>query len=157
MNKLYGFVNKYIKEKQKPVEIQEEIKTAPLLLPKKFNFRIQSFKLTLIVDDNEANTIRLKENISISRTFELNVDKIDLGFNFKRHLHEKSLEIQIGFSFKMEKLLLQAEEIGDYFVFCNLENLELKSEYFLNESKEDKATTINLKNTLNVLFFYYFW
>lgn len=150
MNKLFGFVNKYYKEQEKSPEIPEEIKQTPLLLPKKFHFNINTFKLTLIVDDNEGNTIRLKEKVSISRTFELNMDNINLGFNFRRHLLEKSIQIQIVFFFKIERLLLQAEEIGDYFVFCNLENLEIHSEYSLNESNEDKVTMINLKNTLNV-------
>lgn len=154
--KLFGFVNKYVKEnnteKSKSLSEQNEIiiNQNPMILPKQFDFNIKSFKMTIVVEDNESNAIRLKEKTLISRTFELNIDSLSFSLKFKRNIIKNLLNIGIVCYLKIKNLLFQAEEIGDSFVFCNLETAELCSEYSLKEVKGENTNIINIKNTFNV-------
>ncbi len=125
-----------------------------MALPKQLDFNIKSFKMTIVVEDNEMNPIRLKEQTMISRTFELTIDALSFSLKFKREMINNVLIIKIVSFLKMKSFLFQAEEIGDSFVFCDLETTELHSEYTLKENKGDKITIINIKNTFNVFFLF---
>ena len=82
-----------------------------MILPKQFDFNIKSFKMTIVVEDNEMNPIRLKEQTMISRTFELTIDALSFSLKFKREMINNVLIIKIVSFLKMKSFLFQAEDM----------------------------------------------
>ena len=155
---LSNFIEKYIKSQkaQKSSKSDEPTPPAPMILPKKIDFNIKSFKITIIMENDQRNFIRLQEKAFISRAFELNIDFLHFSLNFKREIEENEINIKIACNFKLKNFLFQVEEIGEYFIFCNLQTLEFNTQYQLNEIKTENKIIINSKNTLKVIFLIFF-
>ncbi len=173
VDKLFGFVNKFIKEKgenhddfskenlieitdKKPLEekLFDDISNEkpPLILPKKIDFTINSFKLSLIIEENEKNGLKLKEKMVISRTFELKASELNLSLVFKKTVISSDIHIEILMKLLIKTLVFQTDEIGDLFDFSHFENIGLLSEYSRKDSAEKKISVISVKNTINVRF-----
>ena len=186
VDKLFGFVNKFLKEKkmgvldenpgffsekklidfdkntdkmsqrEKPFEEKlfddNSLEKTPLILPKKMDFIINSFKLSIIIDDNPKNSIRLNEKAIISRTFELKTLDLNLSLIFKRSVISSDIHIGIAINLLIKSLVFQAEEIIDFFVFFDVEKLGFFCDYSLKENAENKLSVITVKNTINVFY-----